>query len=182
MKEMKFSKEEATLIQECLQNEIYSLKFGFFGQDMETTNKNAKREDDCEKLIKKFQRAEKKIKVSSAKGKGRNLQYYICRRIAKIFGIEFNQADDNCLVHSREMGQHGTDVIVRGKLYSKFPYDIECKAHETLSIPEWIKQAKSNCKDGRDWLLVFRKQTLGKEPFVLMEWNTFEKLFLTTQF
>lgn len=130
------------------------------------------------KIYKKLERASKKIKVSSAKGKGRNLQYWVCERIGKIFNIEFNQSDDNCLIHSREMGQHGTDVIIRGKLYKKFPFDIECKSCESLSIPEWVRQARSNQKENRDWLVIFKKQTIGGEPLVLMDFSCFEKLFI----
>ena len=181
MKEIMFTKDESKFIQECLQNEIMQLQSGFCGQDMEITNKNSKREKECERLIKKFQRAEKTITVSSRKGKGRGLQYWVCDKIGKMFGIEFVQADDNCLIHSREMGQNGIDIIVRGEIYNKFPFDIECKSCETLSIPEWVRQAKANnTKENRDWLVVFKKHTMGSEPFVLMEWNCFEKLFRRT--
>lgn len=130
----------------------------------------------AKKIISKLERAETKIKVSSAKGKGRGLQYWVCERIAKMFGLEFIQSDDNCLVHSREMGQHGTDIVLRGKVFDDFPFDIECKSCESLSIPEWVRQARANKKENRDWLLVFKKQTIGHEPLVLMEWETFEKI------
>jgi len=130
------------------------------------------------KIISKLERAKKKIKVSSAKGKGRGLQYWVCDRIAKMFGLEFIQSDDNCLVHSREMGQHGIDIVLRGKVFDDFPFDIECKSCESLSIPEWVRQARVNKKENRDWLLVFKKQTIGHEPLVVMEWETFEKIFL----
>lgn len=179
MKEMIFTKDESEFIQDCLQNEIIGIQSGFYGQDMKITKKNDKRKKECERLIKKFQRAEKKIKVSSAKGKGRSLQYWVCERIAKMFGIDFDQSDDNCLIHSREMGQHGTDIIVRGNIYKDFPFDIECKSCESLSVPEWVRQAReNNKKENRDWLVVFKKQTIGGEPLVIMEWKTFEKIFL----
>lgn len=129
------------------------------------------------KIISKLERAEKTIKVSSRKSKGRGLQYWVCERIAKMFGIEFVQSDDNCLIHSREMGLNGVDVILRGEIYKKFPFDIECKSCESLSIPDWIRQAKeNNKKEDRDWLVVFKKQTLGSEPFVIMGWECFEKI------
>lgn len=176
MKEMLFTKDESKFIRECLQGEIDSLKMGFYGQDMELTNQRAKREKECQRLIKKFENAEKTIKVSSRKGKGRGLQYWVCERIAAMFGIEFIQSDDNCLIHSREMGQHGTDIILRGNVYDKFPFDIECKACESLSIPEWVRQARANKKENRDWLVIFKKHTMGHEPLVLMEWESFEKI------
>lgn len=132
----------------------------------------------CKKILGKLERAEKKIKTSSAKAKGRELQYWVCEKIAGMFGIEFKQSDDECLIHSREMGQHGTDVILRGELGKKFPFDIECKACESLSIPDWVRQARSNKKENRDWLLIFKKKTIGHEPLVLMEWETFEKIII----
>lgn len=177
MKEMMFTKDESAFIKECLQEEINSLKCGFYGQDMELTKARAKREKECLRLIKKFNNAEKTIKVSSRKGKGRSLQYWVCEQIARMFNIEFVQSDDTCLVHSREMGQHGTDICLRGKLYKEFPFDVECKSCETLSIPEWVRQARANNKEGRDWLVVFKKQTIGGEPLVVMDWSCFEKLF-----
>jgi hypothetical protein len=165
MKEMLFTKDESKFIKDLLRNYI-SVHKPLTGKTL----------DFAEKLLKKFERAETKIKVSSAKGKGRGLQYWVCDRIAKMFGLEFIQSDDNCLVHSREMGQHGTDIVLRGKVFDDFPFDIECKSCESLSIPEWVRQARANKKENRDWLLVFKKQTIGHEPLVLMEWETFEKI------
>ena len=173
MKEILFTKEESQFIQECLQNEIMQLQSGFCGQDMEITNKNAKREKECERLIKKFQRAEKTITVSSRKGKGRGLQYWVCDKIGKMFGIEFVQADDNCLVQSRPMGQHSVDIILRGELKKKFPFSIECKAQETLNITEWIRQARENELPDTSWMLIFKKRTLGSKPIVCLDFETF---------
>lgn len=171
MKEILFSKDESKFIKDCLQYKIIGLR----SSHLETI----KQQKECERLIKKFERAEKTIKVSSRKGKGRGLQYWVCERIAKMFGIEFVQSDDNCLIHSREMGLNGVDVILRGEIYNKFPFDIECKSCESLSIPDWIRQAKeNNKKEDRDWLVVFKKQTLGSEPFVIMDWECFENMIM----
>ena len=178
MKEMLFTKDESKFIRECLRGEIDSLKMGLYGQDMESTNQRAKREKECERLIKKFERAEKIIKVSSRKGKGRSLQYWVCKRIAAMFDIEFDQSDDICLIHSREMGQHGTDIVLRGTVRKKFPFDIECKCCETFSIADWVRQARTNKKENREWLVVFKKQTIGSEPLVLMDWDAFEKIIV----
>lgn len=177
MKEMIFTKDESEFIQDCLNNEIMSLQSGFFGQDMEITKKNDKRKKECERLIKKFQRAEKKIKVSSAKGKGRSLQYWVCERIAEIFGIEFNQSDDECLIQSRPMGQHSVDVILRGELRKKFPFSIECKAQENLNLPEWIRQAKENELPATHWMLIFKKQTIDSKPIVCLDFSTFLEFY-----
>ena len=165
MKEIIFKPEESSFIKSVMKQFI-----------LEHKPLKSKPIDCAEKIIKKLERAEKKIKTSSAKGKGRGLQYWVCERIAKMFGIEFVQSDDSCLIQSRPMGQHGTDIILRGEIGKKFPFDIECKACESLSIPDWVRQARSNKKEERDWLLVFKKQTIGHEPLVVMEWDTFEKM------
>lgn len=135
--------------------------------------------ENCEisrKILKKLERAEKRITTSSAKAKGRNLQYWVCERLSKLFNVEYNQSDDNSLIQSRPMGQHGTDIIIRGELEKKFPFDIECKAQESLSIPNWVNQAKTNCKNNHKWLLVFKKKSISVEPMVIMDWYTFENL------
>lgn len=176
MSEIKLDKKEKELIKECLQNEINAMKTGFFGQDMELTNQRDKKEKNIQKLIKKIIRSETPIKVSSRKGKGRNLQYFVCKRIADLFGVEFNQNDDDCLVHSREMGQHGTDVVTRGEVKKLFPFSVECKSCESLQIPQWIEQAKANVEENKSWLLIVKKKSISQRPIVIMEWDSFEKL------
>ena len=162
MKEIMFKKEEADFIKDLIEENYNDLPI-----EMPKFAKT---------IINKINRASNKIKTSSAKSKGRNLQYWVCERIAKIFNIKFIQSDDTCLVHSREMGQHGTDICLRGELYNKFPFDVECKAQESLNISDWVRQARVNAKENRDWLVVFKKQTIGGEPLVLMDWSTFEKI------
>ena len=108
------------------------------------------------------------MKTASCKAKGRNLQYWVAHRVAKLFGITFVQSDDLCPIHSREMGQAGVDVYIRDKtLYDKFPYDIECKNTETVSLYQYIEQAKANTKDKRNWLVVHKKNR--SKPIVIMD-------------
>lgn len=120
------------------------------------------------------------ITIASRKAKGRNLQYYICNKIAELFNIEFNQQDDQCLIHSREMGQSGTDIIIRGSINKIFPYSIECKSVEKPSIKNWIKQAKNNTKENRNFLLFWKCKDF-KKPVVVLDsevfFNLLEKLY-----
>jgi hypothetical protein len=118
---------------------------------------------------------EKSMNPRSAKNKGARLQKWVCQKIADIFDIEFDNQDDQCLIHSREMGQSGTDIILRGDIYNKFPYAIECKNTEKLSLYPTIEQAKNNTQLGQDWLIVHKKNR--SEPIVIMDWEAFEKLF-----
>jgi hypothetical protein len=115
----------------------------------------------------------KKIKVSSAKGKGRNLQYWVCERIADITGIPWVQSDDNCEIHSREMGQAGVDVVLRGKAAEKFPFSIECKSSEQLNLVDTVNQASKNNLPGRNWLIVHKRKAIPN-PIVILSWEAFE--------
>jgi hypothetical protein len=118
----------------------------------------------------------KKIKVSSAKGKGRNLQYWVCERVADITGIPWVQSDDNCEIHSREMGQHGIDLVLRGKAAGKFPFSVECKSSEQLNLVETIAQASRNNIPGRDWLIVHKRKAIPN-PIVILSWEAFERIW-----
>jgi hypothetical protein len=128
------------------------------------------------KLRVKLLKADQRIKTSSAKAKGRNLQYWVCERIASLLGLEFNQGDDQCLIHSREMGQHGKDLIIRGEAYKRFSYSIECKNSEALPLPSVIAQVKANTNENEDWIIVHKRKTI-KDPIAIMDWMTFEKLY-----
>lgn len=120
----------------------------------------------------------KSIKISSRKNKGRELQKWVCERIADILDIIYDQSDDRCDIHSREMGQKGCDIILRGEIYNKFKFDIECKSTEKFHIYDDIEQAKNNTGVNRDWLLVHKKR--NKNPIVVMSWECFENLIKKT--
>lgn len=132
--------------------------------------------DIGEKIYKRVKRANKRIKVASAKGKGRGLQYWVCHRISELLRIPFDQQDDQCLIHSREMGQAGTDIILRGKAFKLFPYSVECKNMEKIGIMEMVNQAKRNEGKDTDWMVVHKRKTLN-EPVVIFSWKAFAKLF-----
>lgn len=121
-------------------------------------------------------KTQKKITVSSAKSKGRNLQQWVCQKISELTGIPYVQSDDQCDIHSREMGQHGMDVVLRGEALKKFPYSVECKSSESLDLVGTIEQAKNNTYKGTDWLIVHKRKALAS-PIVIMAWEAFEKLY-----
>jgi hypothetical protein len=107
--------------------------------------------------------------TKSKKAKGRRLQKIICETIAKKLGISYNQQDDNCLIHSREMSQNGVDIILRGEAFEKFPFLIECKNQERLNLNEAIKQSKDR---GENWLLIYKNNKL-KNPIVILDFQIF---------
>jgi len=134
---------------------------------------------NCElrkKIMRKLKRALKPIKTSSAKAKGRELQKWVCKKISEMINFPYDQQDDQCLIHSREMGQAGVDVILRGKALKRFPFTIECKNTEGFSIGSTIAQVENNLISQTDWIIVHNKKAF-KQPLVMMYWETFQKLF-----
>lgn len=128
-----------------------------------------------EKFIKKINKELKPISVSSRKQKGRTLQKKVCSMISECIEIPYDQSDDNCLIHSREMGQHGTDVILRGEAREKFPFSIECKNQEKLNLYSAIEQAKSNLGKDLDWIVIHKRNKSG--IYCTLEFESFLKFF-----
>jgi hypothetical protein len=83
--------------------------------------------------------ANKRMKTSSAKAKGRRLQQWVCKQISKATGIKWGK---DCLIDSRPMGQSGTDTILIGEAQELYPFATECKNQERWDLPSYIKQAK----------------------------------------
>jgi len=129
------------------------------------------------KMISKLKKLRDKqpIKISSRKAKGRGLQKWVCQRIADIFNIKYDQSDDACAVHSREMGLSGSDIVLRGAILDNFLYSIECKNSEHLNLIAAIDQAKCNQKINTDWLVVYKKKGLVS-PIIIMDWFAFEQI------
>jgi hypothetical protein len=127
------------------------------------------------KLRKKIERAGNRIKIQSAKAKGRTLQYWVCEHISQMIDIPYRQSDDQCLIHSREMGQAGKDIILRGEAKQRFPFSIECKTSEQLDVPGTIEQVKANTDDDEKWIIVHKRKSIP-EPIVIMAWDSFQEL------
>lgn len=118
------------------------------------------------------------IKVASAKAKGRNLQKWVCEKISQAFNIPYDQQDDNCDIHSREMGQSGIDVILRGEAVYQFPFAIECKSTERLNLVDAIQQAKDNLKPPYKFWAVIHKRKKFKKPIIIMDFEDFLNLYI----
>lgn len=126
------------------------------------------------KVRAKLDKSQNRITIASAKGKGREFQYFCCQWISDLLNIPYNQHDDDCLIHSREMGQQGVDIVLRGKAREVFPFDCETKATKELMLIPAVEQAEKNSKDGRLGV-VFYRQT-NQKPLVVMSLNVFKSL------
>ena len=113
-----------------------------------------------------------RIKVSSAKAKGRELQKWAANEISKITNIKCGKDE---LIESREMGQSGADVKLIGEAQILFPFSVECKRSERINLSQFIEQAKANQKENTDWLLVTRRSK--EKAVVSIDAEIFFKLY-----
>ena len=75
-------------------------------------------------------------------------------------------------VVSRPMGSPGLDIMLSERARRLFPFGIECKRTESLSIPSWWRQCTDNAEDeGLKPLLVYRRSR--EEAMVVMRFVDF---------
>lgn len=124
----------------------------------------------------KFKPEKKRIKTSSAKAKGRDLQKWVCEQISKLTGYPWGKDQP---IESRPMGQSGVDVRLEQVVLKLFPFSVESKRWENWSVPSWIEQARENQLPNTDWLLVMRKS--HRPPVVVMDGEAFFRLLERTK-
>jgi hypothetical protein len=111
-----------------------------------------------------------KIKTSSAKSKGRNLQKKVAEMISK---VTCTPAGKDLDIESRGMGQTGRDVILRGRAKELFCFHgIECKAQEKFSIWQALKQAETH---GGKPILFFKRNR--SDIYVALKAEDFFELY-----
>lgn len=108
------------------------------------------------------------MKTQSAKAKGRKLQQLVRDAILQKF--DHLQPED---VRSTSMGAGGEDVLLSPLARQCFPFSVECKAQERLSLYPSFEQAVSNCGDYTP-ILVHKKNR--KEPLVTLRFSDFMNL------
>ncbi len=120
----------------------------------------------ADNLLKKLNKS--KIKTCSAKAKGREFQKIIAQDLADKFNLKIEK--DTGDIEVRQMSQSGVDVILRNEGLRKFPFSIECKNTKKF-LTSFIEQAKSNQKEGTDWLLIWKGYK--KEAIAILDWKVF---------
>lgn len=114
--------------------------------------------------------------TASKKAKGRGLQQWVAKQIAKVLDIPFDNQDDQCPIKSRGMGQSGNDVYIADvALFEKFPFAVECKNTENISVYAYIKQVQANADKDQPWLLVHKKNR--NKPIVILDAEYFFILY-----
>ena len=108
------------------------------------------------------------MKTQSAKAKGRKLQQHVRDLILETFTDL--EPDD---VRSTSMGAGGEDLQLSPAARKKFPYSVECKNVEKLSVWNAYEQAQANCGK-HEPLLVMKKNR--KKPLVVLDLDAFISL------
>lgn len=100
----------------------------------------------------------------SRKSKGREFQKKI--RADLISSLHIDEGD----ILSTGMGQSGCDLYLSPAAQEKFPYGVECKRREKISLPEWWGQCSHNAEaEGLTPLLIFRRS--HKEAMAVLRWE-----------
>ena len=105
--------------------------------------------------------------TKSRKAKARSLQNAIAADICAAFP-PLGSAD----VHPVIMGCSGMDICLSSRARDAFPYAIECKNQEAMSIWSAIKQCETNANKEKlaPLLIIKRNHT---PPYVVMQWDFF---------
>ena len=89
--------------------------------------------------------------VKSRKAKGRRLQNLVKDCIIKYFKIPKED------VRAALMGESGTDIIITPQYKDIFPFAVECKNNEKISVWSAYEQAKKNAGEGCIPLVIMKK-------------------------
>jgi hypothetical protein len=92
------------------------------------------------------------MKVHSAKAKGRRHQQYVCKKLVET-GYDL-ETDD---IRSASMGAPGEDILFSPAARRQFPFSIECKNVEKLSIWSAINQCRENAPEDTTPAVVFTR-------------------------
>jgi hypothetical protein len=102
----------------------------------------------------------------SRKAKGRVAQQKARKDIIEHIGI------DECDILSTPMGQMGCDLYLSPQAKREFPYGVEVKKQETVSIWKWLEQCEYNAeKNQLIPLLVFSRNR--SKTYAVIEWEHF---------
>ena len=135
--------------------------------------KNSENEE-AKKLIKKLEKEIEPIKITSRKSKGREFQKFICQKISEYTNIPWGYEDD-MEIQPRLMGQSGVDIILRNNAKKLFPFAVEAKNQESLSLWKTIEQSQANLADFKFWIVMYKKN--GRKPIVILDFNDFLDIY-----
>ncbi|MBC8422066.1 MAG: hypothetical protein H8E03_01445 [Pelagibacteraceae bacterium] len=109
------------------------------------------------------------MKPRSAKNKGKKLQNQVRDLILEKFNTKLEPDD----VRSITMGDSGEDILLSPAARRVFPFSVECKNQESLSIWAALQQAEDNSGDHTP-LVVFKRNR--SKTYAVLEFKELLKL------
>ena len=109
------------------------------------------------------------MKPRSAKNKGKRLQNKVRDLILEKFNSKLEPDD----ARSITMGDSGEDILLSPAARRVFPFSVECKSQEHLSIWGALKQAEDNSGDHLP-LLIFKRNR--SKTYAVLEFEELLKL------
>lgn len=106
------------------------------------------------------------MKPSSAKNKGRILQKLVRDLLYQTFP-QLEEGD----IRSTSMGASGEDLLLSPAARKLFPFSIECKNQEKVSIWSAFAQSQTNVVKGTYALLVIKRNRT--DPLIVMRLSDF---------
>jgi hypothetical protein len=103
----------------------------------------------------------------SRKSKGAAFQKEIKELLMEKFSSQLEEGD----IKTAVMGESGIDIKLSPAAQKLFPYAVEAKRCEKVSLRQWWKQAKTNSTDKLKPLLITKQNR--EETLVVMDMDTF---------
>lgn len=103
-----------------------------------------------------------------AKRKGGQYERTIAKKFKEAYGVELKRTPQSggfAKKSDKADDYRGDITIVDTKMMLLL--HIECKAHKTLSLKQWLKQAISDCPTGRTPVVIFHRHGTSKDYIVL---------------
>ena len=110
------------------------------------------------------------MKIHTDKSKGRRCQQYDAKRLVEI-GRRLEPDD----IRSASMGAPGEDILFSPAARKQFPFSIECKNVEKLSIWAAIDQARANTPQGATPAVVFTRN--HEKTFIAVDFEEFLRIY-----
>ena len=106
----------------------------------------------------------------SRKSKGSAFQGYIRDLLLEKYEGKLEKDD----IKSAIMGESGMDLHLSPAAQKLFPFAVEAKRTEKMSVPAWWEQAKANATDKLKPIIITKQNR--KEPLVIMSLEDFLSL------
>ena len=106
----------------------------------------------------------------SRKSKGAAFQRELKEALMEKFSSQLEEGD----IKSAVMGESGCDLQLSPAAQKLFPWAVEAKRTEKVSLRQWWKQARSNSTDKLKPLLITKQNR--EEPLVVMSLEDFLNL------